>query len=980
MAATTVPLHRKITTYGKSSHKPLLDWNHSPSNVALDSDPTPRHDGKISSKDRHQRSRLWEEIQSKDNRSHRIHSDTGTSLGTGTYQLGADLDVTTDNPPLAFSSKSSNIHGDTPEGHNRHKDLASQKRPLPKKRKRTASETVDNIVGFNLGGSFQPLKTGVVRPPSSESSIVSSDRHQLSPKSNDRGSSPRSNKSFKLNSDLSPGLKKHERAGNTNLKHQRANAGVAVVGLIGPTNSEDRIRSCSQGNIPANLNLSTAPRTNSVDLKSPSPPRTPPRANTGVTGATTPLQRDLWQILLSDDMEKNSNSKTSLVISDFNGPKPQHSQRLVDCHATNTAPNAQNMPVSRYRRKLTHNLDCRENDWNRPSTESTSSDVSSDITFDSTEEPSMDLGLNKTSKDTIQSRPRQPPIVMDAMHTFPHSRSPKRTYINQRSYVADDDLGDAMKLSITSLSDHHPMTDNQDRRSGIKKTKAGTLPISSATFDDVDSSQSSTMRTIHELRETGGNVRQLGDLEALLDDIDGQQGLPNSLRRSQMLELVNRLQSSSYCRLFTDHGLEARLMASKWLKDDPILRPLLGAALLCLVAAPQSAQAFTSLGDNRVVELFGSLLDHHSNLVSLVQDKKLNMSKVARHEFQSIFHTLTRSNIWRIAHPSKLSDRLLGLQGLDHIVRFKRKSGYKAEVLPRRALLRIVEILPISSPTDNFEENGIETSLALALAVSILESSTASDVGVPEELWSDEALEHIIKLLPNLNKWPEVNLHGTRMLAFRLVLNLTNNSHRICEAFARVDVVTSIFDTIHTRFLELLDAENVHEEPEFLDTLILSLGSLINLVEWSGTVLRLLIDLRKENLTYLEILLDLFQTGRSKIAEVWQMKLGKQSASDLLRQDYLEKSISFNVPFGYLSVLLCFVCVSGNAQELLHYRFEDQVLRDLHDAAEEFLHYHRQIDEEALGSGEVDMKHDFISRLQQVVETIKHVQHTTSDS
>ncbi|KAL9045221.1 MAG: hypothetical protein Q9214_001704, partial [Letrouitia sp. 1 TL-2023] len=586
MAATTVPLHRKLTTYGKSSHKTLLHWNHIPDNIAIDSDPNPRHDEETSSKVRPRRPRSWEEIQSKDNKGQRMNPDTATSLRTGAHQLGADLNVTTDNPPLALPSVLSRIHGDVPEDHGRHKDLESQKRPLPKKRKRTVSEIMDSNGGSNLAGSFHPLDSSAIRPPNSKPSMVSSDHPQLSSKSNDYGSSPRSNKSSKSNSNLSSGLKKNERGGDANLKYQRANVGIAMPGLMGPRNSEEKIRSRSRGNIPAGLTISTASETNSVDSTCPSLPRTPPGVDTGVTGATTPHQRELWQMLLSDDMAKTNSSKTSLVNPKLDGSKPQHAQRSVGSHITDTAPNARKMPVSRHRRKLTHNLqhlDCRENDWHRPATESSLSDISSDLTLDSTEEPATNLSLNETPKDIIQSRSGQQQMAMDAMHTFSHPRSPKRTYIKQRSYVADDDLGEAMKLSITSLNDHHPTTDIQDRRSRIKKPRAGTPPISSASLDDLDSSQSTTVRTIHELRETGGNVRQLGDLEALVDDIDGQQGLPINLRRSQMLELVNRLQSSSYCRLFTDHGLEARLIASKWLKDDPILRALLGAALLCLI-------------------------------------------------------------------------------------------------------------------------------------------------------------------------------------------------------------------------------------------------------------------------------------------------------------------------------------------------------------------------------------------------------------
>lgn len=76
--------------------------------------------------------------------------------------------------------------------------------------------------------------------------------------------------------------------------------------------------------------------------------------------------------------------------------------------------------------------------------------------------------------------------------------------------------------------------------------------------------------------------------------------------------------------------------------------------------------------------------------------------------------------------------------------------------------------------------------------------------------------------------------------------------------------------------------------------------------------------------------------------------------------------------FGYLSVLLSYLCVNGVIRTRVGSRLQGRTLKTLLDAVEEFLHYHRQVDEEIYPSdGESEVRAGFIDRLQRVVNELK---------
>lgn len=71
-----------------------------------------------------------------------------------------------------------------------------------------------------------------------------------------------------------------------------------------------------------------------------------------------------------------------------------------------------------------------------------------------------------------------------------------------------------------------------------------------------------------------------------------------------------------------------------------------------------------------------------------------------------------------------------------------------------------------------------------------------------------------------------------------------------------------------------------------------------------------------------------------------------------------------NVPFGYLSVLICFLCLAPAAQSQAESRLPDRSMVSLLDAVEEFLKYHKVIDTAINDDGSVNGQPGFADRVQ----------------
>lgn len=87
---------------------------------------------------------------------------------------------------------------------------------------------------------------------------------------------------------------------------------------------------------------------------------------------------------------------------------------------------------------------------------------------------------------------------------------------------------------------------------------------------------------------------------------------------------------------------------------------------------------------------------------------------------------------------------------------------------------------------------------------------------------------------------------------------------------------------------------------------------------------------------------------------------------------FSEREASLNVAFGYLSVLLSYLCLNKTVRFMVSSQLQGGSLKKLLDAVQEFLHYHREIDANIHQDEEgVDVQADFTDRLQRLIDGLK---------
>ena len=609
-------------------------------------------------------------------------------------------------------------------------------------------------------------------------------------------------------------------------------------------------------------------------------PRTPPRLAQTTDTATTPRQRELWNRLLLDDVHTASPSDLNLpglMLTDKKTrplEEPPTVRKVTwseDQHATHK-PRQKRLVDTLYSsaHDLLHSEDHvteedsedSSNDDRSRSQQSESSAINEALTVQtSPSSESQSIGQPLHQNSSSQSAQALPSLL---------GVGPKVTYARQRSYLTDHELDEAAMTSTTAVP--APVSQNGDSRRRLNDRVLSSQ--STNIYDDGDygaaeDSQGGAMRSIHELREAGGNVRLVGELEALLDDLEEQKPVPTTLLRSRVMDLVAKLQDLSTCRLFVDQGLESRLLdhvAS--LGDDLIANSLFAAAILELISGSTSSPLLAQISDARIVNFLTRLLGHDEDLVSTSKLRSTNISKFAQLEYQRLCTLLLKSAAWRVAKPTVLSCHILALQSLEYIVRQTREAGSSMEVLSAYAIQRVVATSVPSSSTVSSLPTPVLT-VNLELAVSILESCTVSNPAeCQQSLWSGDTLERVTAILPLLVSWNEQDCAMSRTLTLRLYLNLTNNNPGLCEDFSTPRIVEALFRIIILNFEKLSDRAITVEKVLLLDHLILSLGSFINIAESSDIVRKLSLNLHHGGQSFFDVLLTLFTIKSKNAAEV----------------------------------------------------------------------------------------------------------------
>ena len=382
-------------------------------------------------------------------------------------------------------------------------------------------------------------------------------------------------------------------------------------------------------------------------------------------------------------------------------------------------------------------------------------------------------------------------------------------------------------------------------------------------------SQGTMMRSIYELRKAGSNARAVRNMEALLDDIGGETGLSLEHKVSRLLQLIIKLQDISYCRLFIEQGLDLRLLSCLDWDKNMALRTLVAAAILHLLAPSAYLSKLHQTKDPRLSKLLVELLDQEGNLKIIVKKAGFLKPGIEQANFEKSWEILLKSAAWGRLSPLVVTARVISLRCLEYLARHTFDSSRPAAGVPPDVFWKVAQLLDPNFSVSVRKPNP-RTQLDLQSALSVLEIYTiGKSSAIEESIWKGETIAYLKSFLPRLATWREKEIGSLKTLTLRLYLNLMNNRPKLCEAFATTHIVNALLVIIVSNFRRLAQDDR-DEEDLLLDDLILALGSMINLAEWCHTAPRLVMALRFEDSTFLDILLVLYASKQLEAQEVSQ--------------------------------------------------------------------------------------------------------------
>ena len=193
------------------------------------------------------------------------------------------------------------------------------------------------------------------------------------------------------------------------------------------------------------------------------------------------------------------------------------------------------------------------------------------------------------------------------------------------------------------------------------------------------------------------------------------------------------------------------------------------------------------------------------------------------------------------------------------------KSAWQSAILSFDALSRIAET---SLPLETEHAQTPYSRICVELAVSILESSTKGDIAADTDAeWTGSALERISGLFSLLSENSGLENGGQQNLCLRLYLNLTNANPELCHLFSKHHIINDVCRTMFVQFDQLSVPQDQRQDLHVLDKLVLSLGYLINLAEFSDQMRLMMMSLKTKGEKVLDTFLQLF-LKRNEAAEV----------------------------------------------------------------------------------------------------------------
>ncbi|KAI9714763.1 MAG: hypothetical protein M1820_000052 [Bogoriella megaspora] len=679
-------------------------------------------------------------------------------------------------------------------------------------------------------------------------------------------------------------------------------------------------------------------------------PSTPPRASP-VRSETpsqmllnTPRQKKIWANLLQDDFlkagrrpigSKHPSLTATAKVESSASSAPIHS------HSIEKQLNGQTS-----RKTLVESLTGGKPDLDAYSTDEDDSDDSL-----------IDEVDNLVSKSITYDQPRKQnsdvqPASSDAQgnHRMAQSRTggARITYSTAKRTIVQPQETEIDELMLAPLDDVFGESSQQSFSGSQKESQKLSQTTDMDLEEGLEEDDGPSMRTAHELQAAGGNRRFIDDMDSLMSDINGPSARSQSAHRSALIELAQKLMTKEFLARFIHHDYDRKLFA-KFTDHSDAISDFAWTVSVGLVSSGANSHVLKRMCRAKLAQSLICQIDSTQNIASVAKDRKTNMSKVARTTFIELRDMVLSAEIWGAQKPRILSPHLMSLKSLDLLVHRSRESGFMDPILDGDGVGKLARISQLPNVAMDLESR--ETDLETSLAVSILESDSLCLTYGKEGAWTPKILANVAATILPLLMQPVTNQNSIAMLALRLCLNLTNNKPDACDVFGEPPIVALLARSVVEVFAEPLSQMDQKERIAALDGLLLSLGLLINLAEYSEKARLSLIE---DDDTLLQGLVDSFLIGRQRSSEA----------------DSIEQT-QVNVAYGYLAVYLANLCENHSLRRRIRIALPGKRIEGLVAAVQEFIKMNERVDSEKLEAGEGQTPNVLTVRLQKALDRLK---------
>ncbi|KAL2350552.1 wings apart-like protein regulation of heterochromatin-domain-containing protein [Cryomyces antarcticus] len=723
---------------------------------------------------------------------------------------------------------------------------------------------------------------------------------------------------------------------------RKANSALApvqeVVQSPGPTTEPTMEASSSDTDLAAKIAVSATSDDRGLLPITPLKKAGPPAITR--SGTTTPRQAELWDQLLAGDQVSATSSipesqDTATLVRRSPGRRSLERTTIVRC--------ASERPQTNYTRRV------RLVDTLLSAAPSSEDDEDSDSADEERVNDTTQLGSRLSRKPTNETSQNSATSSALASQSLTAAETGlKVTYARTRSYLREETLESEMLFDMPLRASTPPKTVRS--KTGLTASQSQPLSVFDSDMDDALGNNTTGIRSIHELRANGVSHSFTHEISSLLDDLEDGSASARSRRRSALLELATKLSDKLFVHRFVEQGFDQRLLASVADSVDPIVGFTMAAVHAFMLDADVSEHSIRSIYEHGGIVKLVALLDSNSDINKMAKERRCNMSKVALSTLGDFRNLLQNSSIWKTGKPSIVSPRNVALRGLELLVRGMRELRSTDELLDDIAIEKLLHIAQLPFVTPKMGVTPPDPAMNLESVLSILESCSLSRTTFQSlASWPVRSLGTFANLLPALLSSTGSRAAHAAMLGLRLSLNLTNNNAIACMALSTSAAIGSIVQSINAGILKLGTASEGDDEPSNSELLLLSLGTLINLAEFSDAARQAVLD--------------------AELAKLVRGFLGRQERVSMA--DSIEETHQ-NVVHGYLAVLLCNLCLNNQIRLKVASMLPSQSMELLITAVEEFIHHNKMVDSQALEAEDgSDVWTNFTERLQAVVDRLK---------